>query len=247
MNAADARAFIADHDLAEHVAKLTADAPELGPVQLQTCVQSSARTRRKPVPDRPPSKTTRTRPVPPAERSSRLDAASFDDDEALMRGYLDAFDGDVEAATINWREIRAQADAQLEREVEAARNWSPKVKVEPLTTWERRRFDRLLADGLAKKPTVGEARRRRDDATKGPEYAARAIEGEADAVAHAPNGLRNATLNTSAWTLARPELDGTVTADDIEDALVPAAIDAGLTEAEARSVVRGALRKRGKQ
>jgi hypothetical protein len=36
MNAADARAFIADHDLAEHVAKLTADAPELGPVQLQT-------------------------------------------------------------------------------------------------------------------------------------------------------------------------------------------------------------------
>jgi hypothetical protein len=180
----------------------------------------------------------------PVEGASR----TFDADLAMVQAYLDAHDRDVVAATVDWNALKAEADAQLERDLEAAKNWSPKITIEPLTTWERRRFDRLLAERLAKKPTVGAVkRRRRDDACKGPAYAARAIEGEADAVAHAPNGLRDITLNASAWTLARPELDGLVTADDIEDALVPAAIDAGLTEAEARSVVRGALRKRGKQ
>jgi hypothetical protein len=85
------------------------------------------------------------------------------------------------------------------------------------------------------------------DAAKGPAYAARALEGEAEAVATAPVGLRAITLNTSAWTLARPELDELVDADDIEAALVPAAVDAGLSEREARSIVRGALRRRGRR
>jgi hypothetical protein len=85
------------------------------------------------------------------------------------------------------------------------------------------------------------------DAAKGPAYAARALEGEAEAVATAPVGLRAITLNTSAWTLARPELDGIIDADDIEAALVPAAVDAGLSEREARSIVRGALRRRGRR
>jgi len=172
---------------------------------------------------------------------------SFDADVAMMRAYLDAHGGDVNAAAVDWRALKAAADAQLESDLEAAEHWQPTVRVEPLAPSERDELDRLLADRLAKRSTVGAVKRRRDDATKGPAYAAAALEGEADAVAHAPVGLRNTTLNAAAWALARPELDDLVTADDIEDALVPAAVEAGLTEREARSVVRGALRKRSKQ
>jgi hypothetical protein len=165
----------------------------------------------------------------------------------MMRAFLDAHDGDVAKATVDWYEVRAEADAHLERELEAAKNWTPKVKLPPLTPGERDELDQLLAGRLAKKPTVGAVRRRRNDAAKGPRYAAVAIEGETEAVASAPVGLRAITLNTSAWTLARPELDGIVGADDIEIALVPAAVAAGLSEREARAIVRGALRRRGRR
>jgi hypothetical protein len=193
------------------------------------------------------------RPAPPAAaqsnhaESSSPASRTFNADLAMVAAFIDAHAGDLEAIAVDWSALKAEAEAQLERELAAARNWSPKVTVAPLTPWERRRFDRLLAERLANKPTVGAVKRRRDDAAKGPEYAAAALEGEADAVARTPEGLRHVVLNASAWTLARPELDALVTAEDIENTLVRAAVDAGLTERDARSVVRGALRRRGKQ
>jgi len=171
----------------------------------------------------------------------------FDADIAMIQAYLDAHDGDIVQATVDWRALKAEADAQIDREIEAAKQWQPKVAVEPLAPGERDELNQLLAGRLTKRSTVGAVKLRRDDAAKGPAYAAAAIEGEADAIAHAPVGLRNITLNAAAWSLARPELDGIVTASDIEDALVPAAVDAGLTEQEARSVVRSALRKRSRK
>jgi hypothetical protein len=170
-----------------------------------------------------------------------------DTPDEMMRALLDAHDGDIEAATVDWNSLKAETDAQLERELEGARTWQPKINIRPLLPAEHDELDGLLAGRLANKPTVGTVKRRRDDAGKGPEYAARAIEGEAVAVASAPVGLRAKTLNASAWTLARPELEGIVDADDIETALVPAAIDAGLSEREARSIVRGALCRRGRR
>jgi hypothetical protein len=41
--------------------------------------------------------------------------------EATMRALLDAHGGDVAAATVDWQAIKAEADAQLERDLEVAR------------------------------------------------------------------------------------------------------------------------------
>src|SRR5262245_8388728 len=106
----------------------------------------------------------------------------FNADVAMMRAYLDAHDGDVVKATVDWRAFRAEADAQIERDLEAAKNWQSKVQVEPLSPGEREELERLLAGGFARQSTVGAVKRRRDDATKGSAYAAAALEGEANAV-----------------------------------------------------------------
>jgi hypothetical protein len=133
------------------------------------------------------------------------------------------------------------------------RRVSPKGEVSDPFDWTavRRRADeehaRAIADVLNPRrevPRPEASRQRVDNLEIGPAYAARALHGEAEAVATAPVGRRAITLNTSAWTLARPELDGIVDADDIEAALVPAAVAAGLNEREAVAIVRGALRRR---
>jgi hypothetical protein len=165
-------------------------------------------------------------------------------DEAMVQAFLDAHDGDVAKATVDWQKVKAEADAQRERDLEAARNWKPKVEVTLLTPWERSELDRLLADRLAKKPTVGAIKRWRDDAPKGPAYALAALEGEAQLVSSSPVGGRNDQLNRSAWTLGRLVHDGLIDAADVEQALVDAAQDAGLTAQEAKATVRGALRRR---
>jgi len=139
---------------------------------------------------------------------SALVAMSVGADEAMTRGFLDAHNGDVAKASVDWQKLRAEADAELEREIGAARGWTPLAKLAPLTPEERAELERLLTSRLAQKPTVGAVQRRREDAGRGRPYALAALEGEAEAVASAREGLRNHTLNASAWTLARPELDG---------------------------------------
>jgi hypothetical protein len=162
----------------------------------------------------------------------------------MARALLDAHDGDIAKATIDWQKIRDDSDAQVPRDIEAARVWEPKVTVRSLSPSEHQKLDRLLEGRLLTKPTVGAVRRRREDAAKGPAYVLAALEGEAHAVATAPVGLRNTTLNSSAWTLARLVNQGLVNEDGMERVLVAAAHDAGLTEQEARSTIRGALRRR---
>jgi hypothetical protein len=182
------------------------------------------------------------RPVADAERYGAAPTRMrVTDDEALMRAFLDAHDGDLQAATVDWQAVRKETDDQFHRDLEAARTWEPKVKLGPLTAEERKQLARILA---AEKPTAGAVKRRRDDAEKGRSYALAALEGEAEAVASAPKGLRNETLNSSAWTLARPELDGILDADEIERVLTAAAQDAGLHSREARATIRGAFRRR---
>jgi hypothetical protein len=125
-----------------------------------------------------------------------------------------------------------------------AHGWTPSVEAPPPhTAKERTQLNRLLAKMPG--PTLQIVQRRRGDGKKGREYALAALEGEAKAVASAPEGLRNYTLNASAWTLARPELNGLLLVDEIERVLVAAGQDAGLSEREARACVRGALRRRG--
>lgn len=165
-------------------------------------------------------------------------------DEAMVRAFLDAHGGDLTAATTDWRKWRDKANAERAREIEAAGNWASKIEVKPSTPAERAKSDRLLADGFAKKPAVGAVGRRNRDAAKGRRYALAALEGEARAVASAPEGVRNYTLNSAAWSLARPELGGLLDPDEIEGVLVEAAQDAGLPGREARTTVRSAFRRR---
>jgi hypothetical protein len=139
-------------------------------------------------------------------------------------------------------EQRARRYEEL-AELAHAHAWRLSVPALPtLTAKERKKLHRLLAK--RPKPILRIVERRRANGRKGREYALAALEGEAKAVAAAPVGLRNYELNRSAWTLARPELDGLLLVDEIERVLVAAGRDAGLSEREARCVVRGAFRRR---
>jgi hypothetical protein len=74
-------------------------------------------------------------------------------------------------------------------------------------------------------------------------YLRAALEREAAVVASAPEGVRNNTLNSAVYTLARLR-DRGLDDEVIVRVMVAAAIDAGLPEREARSTVRSALRGR---
>jgi hypothetical protein len=169
---------------------------------------------------------------------------SVTEDEAMMAALLDAHNGDVTKAAVDWQKIRAEADMQLERELEAAKHWAPKVTVEPLTPAERHKLAVLLDGRLKNKPTVGAVKRWREDKSRA--WALAALEKEAETVASTANGMRHNVLNSSTWTLARPATEGLLTGDEIERTLVGAAVETGLTERDARQTVRGALRKRGR-
>jgi hypothetical protein len=167
----------------------------------------------------------------------------------LLGGCADRDWRAYQVALIHGRPERADALEQRARRYEElaelahAYAWRPSVPAPPpLTAKELKKFHRLLAK--KPKPTLQIVERRRADGKKGRDYALAALEGEAKAVAAAPEGLRNYELNRSAWTLARPELDGLLLVDEIERVLVAAGQDAGLSEREARCVVRGAFRRR---
>lgn len=75
-------------------------------------------------------------------------------------------------------------------------------------------------------------------------YVRAALQAEARTVATAANGQRNDQLNRSAWSLARFVRDGQLGADELAGTLIPAALDAGLTPAEARRTIASALKGR---
>ncbi len=73
----------------------------------------------------------------------------------------------------------------------------------------------------------------RHNTTRESAYVAKAIAGEAETVRGAPEGQRNSTLNTASFKLAGLG----VSLDEITGALLPAAMAAGLPEAEARKTI----------
>jgi bifunctional DNA primase/polymerase-like protein len=72
-----------------------------------------------------------------------------------------------------------------------------------------------------------------------------ALDKEVEAVQTAANGLRNQTLYVASRKLGRLAADGLLDWSDIKDALVDAALLAGLSKGEATTTVRSALRSRG--
>jgi hypothetical protein len=75
----------------------------------------------------------------------------------------------------------------------------------------------------------------------GPGYAAAAIRSEADAVAVAPAGTRNHRLNLAAWRLGRLAAGGVVDEAVARDALLAAAVTAGLPHSESAATVRSGM------
>ncbi len=176
-----------------------------------------------------------------AERS-----ADRSPDTAMMRAFLDAYDGDMAVATVDWAALKRQADDDLAYELAAAKAWLPKVKLPPPAGHiDAAAFDRLLAKIDSPDRVAARARLRVPFRERSRNYGLAALEAEEREVESALLGLRNETLNKSAWSLARLVNDDLVDADDVEDVLVEAACRAGLSRGEAVATVRGALRRRG--
>jgi len=76
-------------------------------------------------------------------------------------------------------------------------------------------------------------------------YVRAVLEREAHAVATAGPGVRNATLNRSAFAAARLVADGRLEVDDFEAAMLAAGHAAGLSQHECLATLRSALRGRG--
>jgi len=72
-------------------------------------------------------------------------------------------------------------------------------------------------------------------------YAQRALDAELDAVARAPEGTRNDTLNRAAFNLGQLVAAGLLDRGDVEDQLVHTAVANGLTVREALATVRSGL------
>lgn len=79
----------------------------------------------------------------------------------------------------------------------------------------------------------------------GPRYVQAAIERECMALAEAPEGTRNDTLNVAAFRLARFVVDGQAHAEPLRQALRAAATAAGLTGSEIERTLDSAFRGRG--
>lgn len=77
-----------------------------------------------------------------------------------------------------------------------------------------------------------------------PRYVRRAIELETAAIADAPPGTRNHTLNRAAFALARFVAAGHADADEVFDALSDAAAHAGLGPREIERTIRSAFAAR---
>lgn len=79
------------------------------------------------------------------------------------------------------------------------------------------------------------------DAARASRYAAKALEGEVTSVANAPEGTRNATLNTAAFSLGQLVAAGHIEEHVVHDALTGAARSAGLEEGEIAATLRSGL------
>jgi hypothetical protein len=94
------------------------------------------------------------------------------------------------------------------------------------------------------RPPAPPSQRPRQIICQGDRYARAALERELDVLARVAPGGRNATVNRSAWSLARLVQAGALDASEVERALVEAAQATGLSAREAAATVRGALRRR---
>jgi hypothetical protein len=183
----------------------------------------------------------------PVRRPFGAEATSMavDADTAMMRALVDAYDGNVTAAAADWCIVKHEVDEQHAHEIAAIEQWQPTARVgagaEHMSSAD---YDAAL-ERIKPKPTVGAVQRRRDDATKGSEWAFAALEGEARAVADAVQGLRHEQLRASTWTLSRPDVAEHLDPHHVEDVLTDAAQAAGLTRGEARSTIRSTQRARG--
>jgi Bifunctional DNA primase/polymerase, N-terminal len=100
-----------------------------------------------------------------------------------------------------------------------------------------------LLERMQPKPLTGR-QQNTDHAKIGDRYVAAAIAGEAKAVAHAPEGQRNEALNRSTFQLCRRFGDqGFVDPRAITEAMLEAALAAGLDQREAIATIRSASRR----
>lgn len=167
---------------------------------------------------------------------------------ALMKGLLDAHDGDVVAATVDWTAIQRASDAALERELESVRNWVPGERFgigtkpgnveDHLSPNERQRLK-----AMRNLPTFGALRKNKlsREGERGERYRATALEGECTRVASTQAGERNNVLASASFKLGQLVPDG-LDEDEATDRLLDAARDAGLSDREARATIRSGLR-----
>ena len=73
-------------------------------------------------------------------------------------------------------------------------------------------------------------------------YVTAALKAELERVKTAPEGMRNDTLNRATFAIARYIESGRLDYEEVANAFVDAAMESGLSSAEARSTVAGALR-----
>lgn len=99
----------------------------------------------------------------------------------------------------------------------------------------------LVCERETRQPDAGPA----PAAPHGSRYVQRAIEAECHALASAPEGQRNETLNRSAYALARFVAAGEASADPVVSALAYSAALAGLPEWEIGRTIESAFRARG--
>jgi hypothetical protein len=164
--------------------------------------------------------------------------------EAMMAALVDAYDGNMTAAAGDWCLIKREADNRVAEEIAAIEAWEPAAHVpDDAPHMSAADYDAAL-ERLKPKPTVGGVKRR---STTGHirEWAIAAVEAEGDKVAAAVPGIREETLRAAAWTMSRPDILEHLTADEVASVLIPAAVQAGLSEREARSTVHRTQRARG--
>lgn len=105
---------------------------------------------------------------------------------------------------------------------------------------------RWLVEALTPAAPVLPARRAPNvDSVTSAAYVARAIDAECEALASAPEGARNATLNRAGYALARFVAQGDADADGVVRALAYAAARAGLPERETARTIASAFKARG--
>jgi hypothetical protein len=116
----------------------------------------------------------------------------------------------------------------------------PDTPIVPAPRWVLALFDRGVAPTGQLLPVGTATPTPRGAGRTG--YGAGALEREVGRVTMAPVGARNHQLNRSAFNLGRLVMQRSVTAEESGNALLRAAVSAGLGEAEALATIRSGLR-----